>query len=800
MQLKKIGKIFSFYILASIFFVVNLSADILFTKKEIEYIHNKKVLNVYIKKDWAPFDNLKFDRIEGYLKEYFTLITKRAGLKVSFQDQIKIFNDENIFKDNQIDMIGTLKKSKNLEKKYLYSKNEVYNIYLSLVAPKGNNVSLEKLKGKKLAIVSSCYAIDTLRKKYPDIRLIECETNLDVLKFVLRKKADAAFGNYYVLNYLIDKNFISGLSIKTIGNDKFIKKIPEYIGFDKNDHILKDIIDKVINSIDKEEIFLLKEKWLNPPIKKRVFLTKKERNFLKTHTITVTTTITWPPINTQDKNGKVIGIGVDYWNIITKKAHIKSKFVKAKNFAEVLSNIKNKRYDTNMATSKTLDKQQYSLFSKTYEKFPIAIATLKRKKFIINGVGLEGKKVAVGKNYSTYFLLKSVYPKIDFVFTQDTKEALKLVENKKVFAAVDIEPVLHYQIVNNNFKNIAITGVTGVDFNLQVMIRKDYKILQSIINKAIDTITNEDRINIYKKWMGIHRQNSIDYTIIVKISLAFILIIIIILLAYLRQRNLQKEIKKLNATLEEKIKAAIEKNKKDQLIMMQQSRLAQMGEVVSMIAHQWKQPLNSLGILNSTIVSKYKNGRLTMETMIKFEEKSKKLIQQMSKTIDDFRTFFKPEKKKIKFHIEDTLEHSFELMRPILKHHHIKLSMDMQKKNFKIYGYPNELSQAIINIINNSKDALIEKNNKDKIVMVKLKYINNEAILTIEDNAGGIPNDILPKIFDPYFTTKENKNGAGIGLYMTKIIIEKHMDGKIEATNTKDGAKIKIIIGVINEK
>jgi signal transduction histidine kinase len=264
---------------------------------------------------------------------------------------------------------------------------------------------------------------------------------------------------------------------------------------------------------------------------------------------------------------------------------------------------------------------------------------------------------------------------------------------------------------------------------------------------------------------------------------------------------LQKEIQKLNATLEEKIKIAIEKNKKDQLIMMQQSRLAQMGEVLSMIAHQWKQPLNSLSILNSTIVSKYKNGNLTLEAMQKFEEKSKNLIQRMSKTIDDFRTFFKPEKDKRVFYIHDTIEHSFELMRPILKHNRIKLSVNLEQTKHKILGYPNELSQAIINIISNSKDALIENGIKDKKISVTLKYSRNRAILTIEDNGGGVQDEeVLSKIFDPYFTTKSDKNGAGIGLYMTKIIIEKHMNGKIESINSDNGLKTIITLGVFNEQ
>ncbi|NPA73939.1 MAG: transporter substrate-binding domain-containing protein [Epsilonproteobacteria bacterium] len=778
------------------FMTINLSANIFLTDKENQYIKNKQILKIYLKKDWAPFDKVEFERIYGYLKNYFLLVGKKLGVEVRFVDKINSNISKNIFIDGNIDLAAAFKKTKSRQERYLFADKPLFNIYMSIVCAKGEKLSTKDLDNKKMAIVRRCYNKGLLKRYYPKIKLVECKSHLDMLRRVLRKEVDAAYGNYFVLNYLIDKNFISGLSNSPIENGKVDMRIPEFIVYDKKNIILKNIIDKINSTIDKEEMYLLKEKWLKLPVKKKVFLTKKEKNFLSTHIIKINSSVTWPPINMQDQNGKLVGIGVDYWKLIAKKAHIKYKFIKAKSFDEVLKNIKNKKYDINIATSRTLDKEQYALFSKTYEKFPIAIATLKRKKFIINGVELEGKRVAVGKNYSTYFLLKRVYPGIDFVFATNTKEALEMVENKEAFAAVDIEPVLRYQILNNNFSNIAITGVTGVDFNLQVMVRDDYKILLSVINKAIQTITNKERISIYKKWMGM-RKNNINYMLIAKVSLMFLSIIAIILFAYLRQKSLQKEIKKLNETLEEKIKDAIEKNKKDQLIMLQQSRLAQMGEIISMIAHQWKQPLNSLAILNATIVTKYKNSTLTPENMQTYEKKSKRLINQMSKTIDDFRTFFKPEKNKTLFFVEDAIENSFELMEPILKHHHIYLNSDIEvKKGYMIEGYPNELSQAIINIINNAKDALSKIDKKVKCIEVSLKYIDKKAILTIKDNAGGIPQDILPKIFDPYFTTKSDKNGAGIGLYMTKIIVEKHMKGKIEAENWEEGTKFKIILGV----
>ncbi len=789
--------IFFIAVFATFSIAKNFTPIYFLTAKENKYLQKKKFLKVYIKKDWAPFKELEFGNINEYLKEYTNLIGKKLGIKIIFVKKVK--SNKNIFKQNKIDMIIALHATKKRYNMYIFSKKDVFNIYISLVIPKCKCIkNIKSFQSKKIAVVKDSYIAKTLKKFYPKIHFIECATNLDTLKFVLRKKAKAAIGNYFVLSYLIDRNFISGLSNFYIHKNKYIKKIPEFVAFDKNNTILKRIIDKTINNINKEEIYLLREKWLRPPIKKMVFLTKKEKQFLKTHTISIATTTTWLPMNSKDKNGHIVGIGIDYWKIIAKKAHIKYKFFIAKNFDTVLKDIKDKKYDINMATSKTLDKEQYSLFSKTYEKFPIAIATKKGKKFIINGIELGRKKVAVGKSYSTYFLLKSVYPNMNFVFTKNTKNALELVEKNKVFAAVDIEPVLRYQIIYNNFNNIDITGITGVDFNLQIMIRNDYKILQSIINKSIDTITNEERINIYKKWMGLHEEKSIGYGLIWKISLTFLIAIFIFFIIYLKQKKLQKKIKNLNKTLEDKIKNAIEKNERQQLIMMQQSRLAQMGEVISMIAHQWKQPLNSLSLLNSTIISKYKNSRLSLDIVNKFEKQTKKIILQMSNTIDDFRNFFKPEKEKIIFSLENAIADSIDLISPILKNKKIILELKLNY-NINILGYPNELGQAIINIINNSKDALMDSQVKDKMIFIETKKIKNYVTITIRDNAGGMPEDILSKIFNPYFSTKTKKHGTGLGLYMTKIIIEDHFKGRLNICNFQNGTKVQITLGVVNE-
>ena len=275
--------------------------------------------------------------------------------------------------------------------------------------------------------------------------------------------------------------------------------------------------------------------------------------------------------------------------------------------------------------------------------------------------------------------------------------------------------------------------------------------------------------------------------------LAHILISLINGILFMEKEKAVKELTNLNANLEKIIKNEIKKNRQKDTFMLQQSRLAQMGEILSMIAHQWRQPLNNLSIVNQTLLLKYKKNKLDDDVMSNFKKDSNNQIKQMSTTIDDFRNFFKPDKELKRLCISDTLEETLEIAKPILINFNIHIDTKIKKDVF-IDAYQNEFGQVILNIINNAKDALVENNITDKRIFIELKELKDEVIITIKDNGGGIPSDILEEIFDPYFSTKDSKNGTGLGLYMSKLIIEEHMGGTLSASNTKDGAIFTIVL------
>jgi len=249
------------------------------------------------------------------------------------------------------------------------------------------------------------------------------------------------------------------------------------------------------------------------------------------------------------------------------------------------------------------------------------------------------------------------------------------------------------------------------------------------------------------------------------------------------------KLRELNANLERRIKQEVEKNRKKDRVMFQQARFAAMGEMLANIAHQWRQPLSELSILLYNLKKSFNN--CNKKDFNEYYNSSKIVINNMSKTIDDFRGFLEDNKEIKKFYVKDIIQEAILIIKETLKSNHIKIIFN-HNCNIINLGYPNELLQVVLNILNNAKDVLSLKNGKNKTIVVDLNTKKDEfgkdfVLIEICDNGGGIKKDIVNKIFDPYFTTKHSSQGTGIGLYMSKKIIEQQK-GSIEVFNKNEGA------------
>ena len=254
-----------------------------------------------------------------------------------------------------------------------------------------------------------------------------------------------------------------------------------------------------------------------------------------------------------------------------------------------------------------------------------------------------------------------------------------------------------------------------------------------------------------------------------------------------------KELEELNKNLENRVKEEIEKNKQNEQRLFNQSKMAAMGEMIKNIAHQWRQPLSSISTLSSGTKFQLELGKVDEKDIKENLQHITNTAKHMSKTIDDFQNFFKPSKQATTFTMQELIDASLKITTPMLKLVHIELDI-INESNCNIKGPINEYTQVMINLITNAKDALSHSEVENKKIKLHTKKIDNKCTINISDNAGGIQKDIINRVFEPYFTTKHKSQGTGLGLYMSKEIIEKHLNGSIEVKNNKEGAVFTIVI------
>ncbi|MGB5965910.1 MAG: cache domain-containing protein, partial [Sulfurimonadaceae bacterium] len=249
----------------------------------------------------------------------------------------------------------------------------------------------------------------------------------------------------------------------------------------------------------------------------------------------------------------------------------------------------------------------------------------------------------------------------------------------------------------------------------------------------------------------------------------------------------EAELRELNASLQERVKEEVNAHREKERMLIQQSKMAAMGDMISMIAHQWRQPLNQMSYVLMNIESAYEFKELTPKYMDEKVKEGTKLLEYMSHTIDDFKNFFKPDKERSQEQISEVLEHTLGIIRKSLESHKIALDVEVNS-DASLMIYRNELMQVLLSILTNAKDALVDTDQAEPKIEIAINENEESVNIEICDNGGGVEEAIIEKIFEPYFSTKGAKSGTGLGLYMSKTIVEEHLNGEISVFNSEEGA------------
>jgi len=290
---------------------------------------------------------------------------------------------------------------------------------------------------------------------------------------------------------------------------------------------------------------------------------------------------------------------------------------------------------------------------------------------------------------------------------------------------------------------------------------------------------------------------SIGYFLVPLIAYLFILSMLMFFIDYRESKRFMEEMQRSS---EQKflLKSELDRSEGEiefqKAMLFQQSKLAAMGEMIDNIAHQWRQPLNTLGVIVQDAEYAYRSGKLDQNYLQSMTSESMEQIEFMSQTIEDFRNFVKPDQKNTPFYLNDPVEQSLQLLNGMFEANKISINVEYSEKDLEVYGSSSEFKQVMINLLNNARDALVEKNSIDPRITIRIFGDDMYGAVTVQDNGGGISPAVIERIFEPYFTTKAEGKGSGIGLYMSYAIIRTKMGGMIEVSNVENGTLFTLMI------
>lgn len=527
----------------------------------------------------------------------------------------------------------------------------------------------------------------------------------------------------------------------------------------------------------------------------RLHLSDQEKEWLKAHpVIRVGIDHNWPPIESVDDKGRLSGISASYLHLLEKRLGVRFEIDYSRPlWSDSMRALVNNELDLLTAAAITDKRNKNMVFSRPYLKQTMVIVTDSHIGYVNDLADLNGKKVAVVRSYASEEYLRAHYPKIIPVLADNSLDALKKVASGEAYACIEGLSIVSYLIEKHHLKNVKVVGETPFRYELAFAFRKDWGTLASISDKVLASITPAEYEEIHGRWISMGHDESINYRLVW--GVAGLIGLLFALIAYknyrldvlVRQRTGELEL--FNQRLQEEIDKAVEKNRKQEKLLMQQAKMAEIGSMLESIAHQWRQPLNILGLTMTRLnLSCALGGKSESGKVIEIAEAQ---IEYMSQTIDDFRNFFKQDRSQISVNLDAMVNEVEALLGPLLVRKKITVERAIDP-SIEVLVYPNELKQVLINLVNNAREAIEQRRGQERIISIRCTTDERYCTISVEDTGGGIDASIIDKIFDPYFTTKFESQGTGIGLYMAKTIIEKHFLGKLSVYNTVKGACFEI--------
>ena len=621
--------------------------------------------------------------------------------------------------------------------------------------------SEKDLKGKTVALERGYYNVQYLHENFPEVRTKQYDSTSEALDAVFRGEADAYAGNRAAVTYLIEKELIANLRV--MGR---MEKPPVVltIGVRRDWPVLAGILDRAMVSITHEEVRGIHRKWLEKmeDVKTSLNLTPGERAWLRDHPVLRLGYDTdWPPVEYVDSKGRFVGMSADFMSKLNKIIGITIKPTKPQSWQTTMEEIKKGSLDILFSATRTPQREAFLLFSEPYLRFPMVIVTDQGAPYIGEMKDLKGKKISVVNGYASHDILKDNHPELDLLLVDNVAAGLNAVTRRKAYAFIGNLAAISHVMGREGISGVKVSGETPYSYELSVAVRKDQPVLAGIIQKALNTISEEDRNTIFQRWISVTYERKFDYRLLWKILLAVILIFLAVLYW---NRRLAREIN-LRRKIEGELMVA--KEAADSANRVKSAFLAGM-------SHELRTPLNSIigftGIILNELV-----GPLNLE-----QKKQLKMVKGSSRhllnLINDVLDISKIEAGEMEvscetFSIRHVVNQVAESLIPMAEQKGLSLSVEIAPEVEMVASDERRIRQVIINLANNA----IKFTEKGAVKIVCLKR-DSRIEVKITDSGVGIKNEDIDKLFRPFqqldVGTSRRYEGTGLGLSICKRILD----------------------------
>ncbi|WP_417334324.1 diguanylate cyclase [Halarcobacter sp.] len=543
----------------SILFFISIQAvakPIVFTEEEKEFIKNTPMVKVGMMPDFTPFSYYIKNTPVGFEHELLNILSQRTGL-VFEKEYAKWTTIYTAFKNKEVDVITSISHKKYREPFTTFT-SSYYDIPIMIFVRDdfGEYLGIKSLEGKKVGVLKDVFYIKELQK-IGNIDLVYYDTYEELTKDLVFGKIDALMQNLTNINYLIKKNLYSNLKLASELILPNTKKEDLRLGVVPEKPILSSILQKGLNSITKKEKEALVTKWIGS-IKEykggHIELNKDERAYLNTKTIKYCINPDGLPFEGLNEKDEHSGISSDYYSLFENILSAKFELVRTENWNESISFIKEKKCDMLALGMETYERKKYLNFTSNYLNVPLVVATKVNVPFINHILDLEGEKIGIIKGDAFVKILRQKYPSLDLVEVEDINEGLDKVKSGKLFGFIDTLASIGYEFQHKYFGELKIAGKINETLELSMAVVKEDEVLLNILQKAINSMTNDMHREIFSKWIPIKYEKGVNYELVWKIAIGSLIAILLVV-------YWNRKIIKTNRLLEEAQKDIEEKNK-----------------------------------------------------------------------------------------------------------------------------------------------------------------------------------------------------------------------------------------------